>query len=293
MDVRRIALLRYCIELVSVLCVAGGLRAQNVGDENHPRAPSVTSPHTTSWSPRALREPFLPDPVFVYNNWSSYDELSDHVLLTEQLAMKELDEIIRLRRFGVRFDYYMMDAFWFAPDGGYKTWRKSSWPNGPDQWLKRCKDNGVLPGLWFGTNALVKIDAAPEWESSLNRQKQAMSFYEGGFFPSFVDTLEYWYDHGIRMFKFDFADFTAATPEAEKTQSREQIYYRNVKAFREALKNFRQKNPDVILVAFNGFGGDVESTATPFPFPHPIDLRWLRFLILCIRAIPGLPTYPR
>ncbi len=260
---------------VCALACAGGLRAQDIGDENHPPAARSTPSPPPPWSPRLLGDPFVPDPIFVYNNWSSYDELSDNVLLTEQLAMKELDEIIRLRRFGVRFDYYMMDAFWFAPDGGYKTWQKSSWPNGPDQWLRKCKDNGILPGLWFGTNALVKIDAAPEWESSLNRQKQAMSFYEGGFLPSFVDALQYWYDHGIRMFKFDFADFTAATPEAEKTQSREEIYSRNVKAFRDALKNFRRKNPDVILVAFNGFGGDVESTATPFPFPHPIDLRWL------------------
>jgi len=270
MCARLIPRLAYCIVLVYALSCASCLQAQNAGDENHPRATK-----SAPWSPRLLGDPFVPDPIFVYNNWSSYDELSDNVLLTEQLAMKELDEIIRLRRFGVRFDYYMMDAFWFAPDGGYKTWRKSSWPNGPDQWLRKCKDNGILPGLWFGTNALVKIDAAPEWESSLNRQKQAMSFYEGGFLPSFVDALQYWYDRGVRMFKFDFADFTAATPEAETTQSREEIYSRNVNAFREALKNFRRKNPDAILVAFNGFGGDVESTATPLPFQHPVDLRWL------------------
>jgi hypothetical protein len=27
--------------------------------------------------------------------------------------MRELDEILRLREFGVHFDYYMMDAFWY------------------------------------------------------------------------------------------------------------------------------------------------------------------------------------
>ncbi len=268
--IRPISRLAYYIGLVCALSCTGCLQAQDIGYENHPGAT-----RSTSWSPRSLGETFLPDPIFVYNNWSSYDELSDNVLLTEQLAMKELDEIIRLRRFGVRFDYYMMDAFWFAQNGGYKTWRKSSWPNGPDQWLKKCRDNGLLPGLWFGTNTLVKIDAAPEWENSLNRQRRAMSFYEGGFLPSFVDVLQYWYERGIRMFKFDFADFIAATPEAEKTQSREEIYSRNVNAFRAALKNFRRKNPDAVLVAFNGFGGDVESTATPFPFQHPVDLRWL------------------
>ena len=39
-----------------------------------------------------------------------------------------------------------------------------------------------------------------------------MSLSEGGFLPDFMDVLQYWYDHGIRMFKFDFVDLEAATP---------------------------------------------------------------------------------
>ena len=82
--------------------------------------------------------------------------------------MRELDELLRLKKAGVRFDYYMMDAFWFAPDGGYRTWRKPNWPNGPDAWIKKCQDNGIKPGLWFRNNTLVKIQAAPAWKDSLN-----------------------------------------------------------------------------------------------------------------------------
>ncbi len=222
-----------------------------------------------------LGAPLARDPIFVYNNWSAYDELSDNIPLTEHLALKELDEVLRLRRFGVRFDYYMMDAFWFDPDGGYRTWRKPNWPDGPDAWIKKCRDNGILPGLWFGTNALVKINPAPAWQDSLTEKKGSMSFSEGGFLPDFMGSLQYWYDHGIRMFKFDFADFDAATPAIAKTESREQIHARNVDAIREALKQFRRRNPDIVLVAFNGFGGDVESTAGLFPFHNAIDLRWL------------------
>ncbi len=37
----------------------------------------------------------------------------------------------------------MMDAFWFAPDGGYRVWRKPNWPNGPDAWIEQCRQNGV------------------------------------------------------------------------------------------------------------------------------------------------------
>lgn len=42
------------------------------------------------WNPQRLGEPLLRDPIWVYNNWSAYDELSDRIPLTEELAMREL-----------------------------------------------------------------------------------------------------------------------------------------------------------------------------------------------------------
>ena len=244
-----------------------GLAAQEAAQDIHGQS--------APWTASQLGAPLVRDPIFVYNNWSAYDELSDNIPLTEELTMKELDEILRLRRLGVRFDYYTIDAFWFDPDGGYRTWRKPNWPNGPDAWIRKCLANGILPGLWFSTNTLVKINAAPEWQDSLTEKKGSMSFSEGGFLPNFMETLQYWYDRGIRIYKFDFVDFGAATPETAKKKSPDEIRAANVNAFREALRKFRQRNPDVVLVAFNGFGGDVESTAGRFPFQNAVDLRWL------------------
>ena len=229
----------------------------------------------SQWDPSKLGKPLLRDPVWVYNSWSSYDELSDKIPLTEELAMKELDEIIRLRKFGIHFDYYMMDAFWFAPDGGYRTWRKPNWPNGPDKWIAACKENGILPGMWFGTNALVHINAAPQWKDSVGTSGWTMSLSEGGFLPDFMNVLQYWYDRGIRAFKFDFVYFDAATAETQRRTKPEEIQQKNETALREALVKFRARNPDVMLVGFNGFGGDLESTAGPFPFKNRVDLRWL------------------
>jgi hypothetical protein len=219
--------------------------------------------------------PALSAPISVYNNWSSYDELSDNIPLTETLAMRELDELLRLKRNGVRFDYYMMDAFWFAPDGAYRTWRTPNWPNGPDAWIKKCRDNGVLPGLWFSTNTLVKIQAAPAWRESLNADGGAMSFFEGGFLPDFMSALQFWYDRGIRMFKFDFVDMSAATPADAAKFTKAEIRERNATAFRKALLAFRRKNPDAVLLAFNGFGGTLDNTYSRLPFADPTDLRWL------------------
>ena len=219
--------------------------------------------------------PALQAPISVYNNWSSYDELSDNIPLTESLAMRELDELLRLKKAGVRFDYYMMDAFWFAPDGGYRTWRSANWPNGPDAWIHKCQANGVLPGMWFSTNTLVKLQAAPAWKDSLNKDGGAMSFFEGGFLPDFMNALQYWYDHGIRMFKFDFVDLGAATPASAAKLSKAEIRERNSNAFREALRTFRAKNREAVLIAFNGFGGDLDNTSESLPFHDPTDLRWL------------------
>ena len=253
--------------LVAFALFAGIAPATN----SHPRQ----NPAAHEWEPSDLGAPLLRDPIWVYNDWSAYDELSDRIPLTEALAMKEMKQIVRLRKFGVHFDYYMMDAFWFDPDGEYRTWRKPNWPDGPDRWIAACRENGLKPGLWFGTNSLVKLNAAPAWRDSVNKNGGTMSLYEGGFLPDFMNVLQYWYGRGIRMFEFDFADFSAATPADEKSETPEEIRARNEQAFREALKAFRRKNPDIALIAFNGFGGDLGSTSGPFPFRDPIDLRWL------------------
>lgn len=228
------------------------------------------------YSRTALDSPTLPNPVSVYDNWSSYDELSDHVPLTEALSMRELQNVVRLKKAGARFDYYVMDAFWFDPNGDYRTWKKPNWPHGPDLWIKSCERNGILPGLWFSTNTLLHLNAAPQWRDSLNKQGTAMSMFEGGFMPDFMNTLQYWHDRGIRMFLFDFADLTVATPHAEATMTKQEIIRRNSDALRKALVAFRRRNPDVVLEAFNGFGGEMDSTYYAFPFKDPVDLRWLK-----------------
>lgn len=213
-------------------------------------------------------------PTFIYNNWSAYDELSDNVALTEELAMRLLDEVLRLRRGGVILDGYLMDAFWFAEDGGYRTWKKPNWPDGPDRWLARCIENGIKPGLWLSTNALCHLAPIPEWEDSLNSRRSAMCLFDGGYLPHLEETLQYWYDRGVRIFKFDFADFSAATPRMARTHMPVEIGEMNVAALRAMLKRFRQRNPDVMTLGYNGFGGDYANTSVPFR--KTVDEHWLQ-----------------
>lgn len=258
-------------EWLTVVLIAAAIPCSSVGQAKYSRT--------------ALASPTIADPISVYDNWAAYDELSDNVPLTEELTLRELDNVLRLKRDGVRFDYYVMDAFWFDPDSGYRAWKKPNWPQGPDRWIKMCEENGIQPGLWFSSNTLVHLNAVPKWRDSLNKSGTAMSMFEGGFLPDFMDVLQLWYDRGIRMFLFDFADMTAATPKAEASLSKQEIIKRNSDALREALAAFRRKNPDVVLEAFNGFGGDMDSTYYRFPLKTRLICNGFRSLIRCTAAI--------
>jgi hypothetical protein len=220
----------------------------------------------------------LQKPIFVYNNWAAYDELSDNVELSETLAMRQLEELLRLRSIGIRFDYYLMDAFWYAPEGGYRTWRRPHWPQGPGRWLDACLANEIKPGLWLSGNTLCKLDPAPEWQDSLDAGGGGMCFFHGGFFPHLLETMRLWYERGVRMFKLDFLWFHAAPRTLQRTLLPSEIYAQNVAALQSGLKDLRQQCPEVVLLGYNGFEEAETMSKTDLPFRKTVDTRWLEAL---------------
>jgi hypothetical protein len=192
-------------------------------------------------------------PAGIYINWAAYDEMSDTVQLDEALAMRQLEAMIRLRKLGVRLDYYVMDCNWFEPASGYRQWRKASWPQGPDRWLKACRDNGIKPGLWLSSNTLFgKMTPPPAWRDSHDVQAKSFSMYEGGFLEDFTNVMQSWVDQGVELFKFDFVNYWAATTNSSGLAIEERRF-RNRAVFHQALLSFRQRNPQVRTLAYNGF----------------------------------------
>jgi hypothetical protein len=213
--------------------------------------------------------------LFVYDNWSAYDELSDNVPLTEELTMRQFEELLRLRRNGVRVDAYLMDAFWYEPAGAYRTWNPDRWPNGPDTWLQACADHAVLPGLWFPANTAFHIEAPEGWKDSLASDGWGFCLFHGGFWPGFLDVLRHWYGQGVRIFKFDFADFGAA-PDILKVQYLpSEIREMNVQAYREGLLQLKFSCPDLILLGYNGFEEAEFMPWTDRPIRRVLDPGWL------------------
>ena len=211
----------------------------------------------------------------IYGNWSAYDELSDGIELTEELAMRQFDEMLRLRANGVQIDGYLMDAFWFSPEGGYRTWRVPNWPNGPDRWLDACRTHGIIPGLWFTANTLCHLILPATWADSADENQWGLCCFHGGFMDDFVEVLDLWYSRGIRIFKLDFADFGAAPPHLKSQLSPEEIRDRNQQTFRSALLRFRSTHPEAVFMAFNGFERLEYMDRTDRPLEQVIDLHWL------------------
>lgn len=221
-------------------------------------------------------------PVSIYINWASYDLLSDDVPLTETLAMTQLDHLLRLKRAGVRFDYYIMDAYWFDHDGGYRTWDRRYWSEeGPTRWIARCREHGVVPGLWVASNALTTpifrhLNPIAAWQDSLDAKADSACLFHGGFLADFIAALQTWVDRGIGIFKFDFLDLLAAPPEVQRACLPSEIRRRNAEALRTALALFRERNPEVRLIAYNGLaeeGKMLEGTSARMR--RLIDTRWL------------------
>ncbi len=244
----------------------------------------------------------MDQPRAVYINWAAYDEVGDKVELTETLAMRQLDELLRLREWGVRLDAYVMDAFWYAPEGGYRTWRQPHWPTGPDRWLDRCLENRVQPGLWLSTNTLCGLKCHPAWQDSLSTTGGSFCFFHGNYLPHLLETMHLWFERGVQLFKFDFADLTAATPALERTLLPSEIIELNCATFRAALKSFRAHHPGVTFLAYNGFeeypyhppSGRtyVTQSGTFLPFRKTIDARWLEAFDSLYCGDPRLADIP-
>ncbi len=224
----------------------------------------------------------LRHPLHIYINWSAYDELSDKVPLTEDLAMAQFEHLLRLRRQGVRLDAYLMDCFWYEPASAYRTFRRPHWRDDGERWLAACRQHVVLPGLWFACNtagAFAGLAPSPRWRGSIDPGCDARwasaCLFEGPFLDDLMAAFHLWYERGVRVFKLDFLNLQAHLPHHRLTLLASEIRERNAGAFLSALHRFRIEHPEAVLIAYNGFEEDGIQGGTDFQPRKTLDHRWL------------------
>ena len=216
-------------------------------------------------------------PISIYCDWAMHDELGDTVPLTEALTMRALDALEHWQRaHGVSFDYYLLDCFWFESPGDYRSFKADAWPRGFGPALDRIRALGMAPGLWLDTTG-GRVSGHEPWRPSLNvHDNWAYCLFDGPYGQGLLDAMLHACDEwGVRMFKFDFANFYAVSPRYARLDAGE-AYARNVAAFRTILQQVRAKHPDVVILAYNGFvyGRDYLDNTTQAVVPG-IEDHWL------------------
>ena len=194
----------------------------------------------------------LTTPIAVYSYDATYSQALISIPVDEQQALRDLDELQRLKSAGVRTDYDMMDASWFKPGAAYRTLRSTAWPNGPDAWIAKCRAAGIRPGLRIDGNVVPMQTASAsipqQWKDSLAGDGRSLSLFEGGFLPDLMAALQSWYDRGVRLFELSSVNLSAATPVSAASLSPAEIASRNESNLNRALKAFREKNRDAIVL---------------------------------------------
>jgi len=201
-------------------------------------------------------------PVYrpIYCDWAAHDELGTLLKpqLTEQLTDSLLDRLQTMKSaYGIQFDYYLMDAFWYDPKDAYLTFKKPNWPRGSEPALHRMLDLGMQPGLWFDMGgSTLDLKNTASWQGP---EKPCLSD------PAFAQVFENAFglhvrDHSLGMLKFDFTNLLCTHGSDEEPSVA--ILERNADSLLEVCRKARELNPAMVIRAYNGFssGEMMEST---------------------------------
>ena len=187
----------------------------------------------------------------IYNDWGAHDELGTLVKpqLTEQLTNELLDVLqVMKTNYGTQLDYYVLDAFWYDPQGAYVTFKSPNWPRGYEPALERMRALGMKPGLWFDLGGgTLDLKNTPGWQGP---ERPCLSD------PEFARLLEHAIeihvrDHSLSLLKFDFANLFCQH-EAGKSPSLA-VLEKNADSLREVCDQARRANPAMVILAFNTF----------------------------------------
>jgi len=193
-------------------------------------------------------------PFSIYGDWALHDELGDTVELTEEMTRGVLDRLGRWQKeHDLAFEYYLIDTLWFDPEGNYQQFKKPHWPRGFDETGQLLEEAGMKPGLWFDVNG-SHSPRYEGWKESLSVNGRSYCLFDGpyaeGLEKALVNAYSSW---GVRLFKLDFADFTAVTPRFERTLTEEEVYGKNIEVLRGLLRRFRSRFTDAVILAYNGY----------------------------------------
>jgi hypothetical protein len=200
-------------------------------------------------------------PLKIYCDWGLHDEISDNKNLEYDMVDGVLSELTKIIKNGFKFDYYLMDAFWYEFGYPYTKFNSGGFPDGILPLLDRMKKNQIDFGLWFDVNfcnTKINIKDKNMLRNSTNEHQMCFSQpYVQKLLEDGINTQIR--DCNIKMIKFDFAHFDCECPTHHnhslvKIESKEPA----IDFFIKMINRIRQADPEMKILAYNGFTTDIE-----------------------------------
>ncbi|MBO4422231.1 MAG: hypothetical protein J5879_02245 [Clostridia bacterium] len=223
-------------------------------------------------------------PYRVYSDWALRDDLtpSDPVL-SESLTLSALDAIESFtKKSGVRFDTYLMDAFWFEDKVPYTEFRRSAFPHGIGAVLRRAGELGLDFGLWFDINGLhthlYELDEYRSYDSMLGNH--ALCLACGGTAEMLYNGIKKQIqDCKIKAIKLDFGYFECKNPAHRHSTHPDEYKEKAVLNFIKVIDRLRLEEPDLKVLCYNGWTTSLDHIGSISEKPgYPVSPYWCLYV---------------
>ena len=191
----------------------------------------------------------------IYCDWGLHDDMTEgDAILTAQLTLDNIERITKLsEKSGVKFDYYLMDAFWFEQNTPYDRFKKSTFPDGSSPIAEAIERAGMKYGLWFDINFIkAEMQGMEKYDTLLHNGSLCFACDEiAELMTKGIETQIR--ECGLKMLKLDFAYFECKNPahghSVELTESKEKA----VKNFLRMMKKLKAIEPELKVLCYNGW----------------------------------------
>lgn len=191
----------------------------------------------------------------IYCDWGLHDDMTEgDPILTAEMTLKNIQDIAEFsKKSGVKFDYYLMDAFWFEKGMPYNQFRKDTFPEGCAPIVSALKDADMKYGLWFDVNCIhAHLEGMEEYDTGLNNSSLCLScdkiadlMYQG--------IAKQIRECGVKMIKLDFAYFECFNPNHNHSTNLTESKEKSVKNFLNMIAKLKEIEPDLIVICYNGW----------------------------------------
>ena len=191
----------------------------------------------------------------IYCDWGLHDDLTEgDPILTAEMTLKNIQDIAEFsKKSGVKFDYYLMDDFWFEMGMPYNQFKKETFPEGYEPIVAALKDADMKYGLWFDVNCIhAHLEGMEEYDTKLNNGSLCFSCDEIAelMYQGIAKQIR---ECGLKMLKLDFAYFECFNPAHNHSTNFTESKEKAVKNFLRMIEKLKKIEPELIIVCYNGW----------------------------------------